>query len=94
MAEGSTYPVLRMPLKGAQEGLVLTITSQDYIIHWPGTVPEDDGTQLVNDTTTATLPYQEGDSIYDLEPLLKLSTALAVRKSTTMTEQLTLEKYS
>ena len=31
--EGSTYPVLRMPLKGAQEGLVLTITSQDYIVH-------------------------------------------------------------
>ena len=65
--EGSTYPVLRMPLKGAQEGLVLTITSQDYIVHWPGTVPEDDGTQLVDDTTTATLPYQEGDSIYDFE---------------------------
>ena len=41
--EGSTYPVLRMPLKGAQEGLVLTITSQDYIIHWLGTVPENDG---------------------------------------------------
>ena len=55
--EGSTNPVLRMPLKGAQEGLVLTITSQDCIVHWPGTVPEDDGTQLVDDTTTATLPY-------------------------------------
>ena len=65
--EGSTYPMLRMPLKGAQEGLVLTITSQDCIIHWSGTVPEDDGTQLVDDTTTAILPYQEGDSIYDLE---------------------------
>ena len=65
--EGSTYPVLRMPLKGAQEGLVLTITSQDYIVHWPGTIPEDDDTQLVDDTTTAILPYQEGDSIYDLE---------------------------
>ena len=56
-----------MPLKGAQEGLILTITSQDYIVHWPGFVPEDDGTQLVDDTTTATLPYQEGDSICDLE---------------------------
>ena len=31
--EGSLDPVLRMPLKGAQEGLVLTITSQDYIVH-------------------------------------------------------------
>ena len=26
-------PVLRMPLKGAQEGLVLTVTSQDCIVH-------------------------------------------------------------
>ena len=65
--EGFLDPVLRMPLKGAQEGLVLTITSQDCIVHWPGTIPEDDGTQLVDDTTTKTLPYQEGDSIYDLE---------------------------
>ena len=55
--EGSTNPMLRMPLKGAQEGLVLTITSQDYIVHWPGSIPEDDGTQLVDDTTTTTLPY-------------------------------------
>ena len=31
--EGSLNPVLRMPLKGAQEGLVLTITSQDCIVH-------------------------------------------------------------
>ena len=65
--EGSTYPMLRMPLKGAQEGLVLTITSQDCIIHWPGSVPEDSGTQLVDNMTTIVLPYQEGDSICDLE---------------------------
>ena len=64
--EGSTNLVLRMPLKGAQEGLVLTITSQDCIVHWPGSVPEDSSTQLVNNMTT-TLPYQEGDSICDLE---------------------------
>ena len=37
-------PVLRMPLKGAQEGLVLTITSQDCIVHWPDSVPEDNST--------------------------------------------------
>ena len=69
--EGSLDPVLRMPLKGAQEGLVLTITSQDCIVHWPGSVPEDSGTRLV-DTTTAILPYQEGDSIYDLEASTKV----------------------
>ena len=65
--ERSLNPVLRMPLKGAQEGLVLTITSQDYIIHWPGSVPKDSSTRLVDMTTTTTLPYQEGDSICDLE---------------------------
>ena len=72
--------VLRMPLKGAQEGLVLTITSQDYIIHWPDTVPEDDDGQLVDDTTTAILPYQEGDSIYNFE------TSTKVINSSTSTE--------
>ena len=64
--EGSLDPVLRMPLKGAQEGLVLTITSQDCIVHWPGSVPKDSGTRLVGTTTTTILPYQ-GDSICDLE---------------------------
>ena len=56
--EGSLDPVLRMPLKGAQEGLILTITSQDCVVHWPGSVPEDSGTRLVGTTTTTILPYQ------------------------------------
>ena len=70
--EGSLDPVLRMPLKGAQEGLVLTITSQDCIVHWPGSVLEDSGTRLVGTTTTTILPYQEGDSICDLEASTKV----------------------
>ena len=69
--EGFLDPVLRMPLKGAQEGLILTITSQDCIVHWPGSVPEDNGTQLVDNMTTAILPYQ-GDSICDLEASTKV----------------------
>ena len=70
--KGSPDPVLRMPLEGAQEGLILTITSQDCIIHWPGSVPEDGSTQLVGTTTTTILPYQEGDSICDLEASTKV----------------------
>ena len=70
--EGSLDSVLRMPLKGAQEGLILTITSQDCIVHWPGSVPEDSDTRLVGTTTTAILPYQEGDLIYDLEASTKV----------------------
>jgi hypothetical protein len=57
--------VRRVPLTRAQEGLVLTITSQDYIVHWPGSIPEDDNTRLVGTTTVR--PFQEGDSIYDVE---------------------------
>ena len=63
--------VLRMPLKGAQEGLILTITSQDCIVHWPGSIPEDRSTRLVDTMTTTILPYQ-GDSIYDLEASTKV----------------------
>jgi hypothetical protein len=70
--EGSLNPILRMPLKGAQEGLVLTITSQDCIIHWPGSIPQDSETQLVGMTTTTILPYQEGDLICDLEASTKV----------------------
>ena len=51
---------------------MLMITSQDCIIHWPGSVPEGSGTKLVGTTTTAILPYQEGDSIYDTEASTKV----------------------
>ena len=65
--ERSLNPMLGIPLTGAQKGLVLTVTSQDCIIHWLGSVPEDSSTRLVDTTTTTALPYQEGDSICDLE---------------------------
>jgi hypothetical protein len=65
LLQGSTSPVQRVPLTGAQEGLVLTITSQDYIVHWSGSIPKDNSTRLVS--TTTVLPYQEGDSIYVAE---------------------------
>ena len=64
--------MFRIPLKRAQEGLVITITSQDCIVHWPGSVPEDSSTRLVDATTIAILPYQEGDSICDLEASTKV----------------------
>jgi hypothetical protein len=55
LLQGSTNLVRRLLLTGAQEGLVLTIMSQDYIVHWPGSIPEDDSTQLVG--MTMVLPY-------------------------------------
>jgi hypothetical protein len=64
LLQDSTSLVQRIPLIGAQEGLVLTITSQDYIVHWPGSIFEDGSTRLVD--ATIVLPYQ-GDSIRDAE---------------------------
>jgi hypothetical protein len=44
---------------------VLTVTSQDYIVHWLGSISEDGNTRLVD--ATIILPYLEGDSIRDAE---------------------------
>jgi hypothetical protein len=52
-------------LVGAQEGLVLTITPQDCLVHWPGSVSEDDDIRLVDEATI--LPYQEGSTLYDTD---------------------------
>lgn len=54
-----------MPLKGAQEGLVLTVTSQDYIVHWPDSTFEINSTRPAD--STEILPYQEGNSIEHTE---------------------------
>ena len=62
-----TSPVRTVQLRGAQEGLVLTITSQNCIVHWPGSIPKDESTRLIDTTITTTLPYQEGESICDTE---------------------------
>jgi hypothetical protein len=55
--------VQRVPLVGAQEGLVLTITPQDCFVHWPGSVSRDGDNRLVNEATI--LPYQERSTLYD-----------------------------
>jgi hypothetical protein len=65
LLQDSTSPVRRIPLTGAQEGFVLTVTSQDYIVHWSGSISEDGNTGLVD--AMIVLPYQEGYSIYNAE---------------------------
>jgi hypothetical protein len=55
LLQDSTSLVQRIPLAGAQEGLVLTITSQDYIAHWPGSISEDGNIGLVD--AMIVLPY-------------------------------------
>jgi hypothetical protein len=66
----STSPIRGIPLIGAQEGLILTIISQDYIAHWPSSIPKDDSTRIVG--MIVVLSYQEGDSIYDAEAFTKV----------------------
>jgi hypothetical protein len=53
----------RLHLTGAQEGLVLTVTSKDCLVHWPGTCPQNNNARLVEEAIT--LPYQEGSALRD-----------------------------
>jgi hypothetical protein len=55
--------VWRLHLTGAQEGLVLTVTSKDCLVHWSGTGPQNNNTRLVEEDIT--LPYQEGSALHD-----------------------------
>jgi len=57
--------VRRLRLTGAQEGLILTMTSQDCLVHWPGPIPKSSNARLVDET--AVLPYQKGSMLYDTD---------------------------
>lgn len=61
LLQSSAGQIHGVPLKGAQEGLVLTVTPQDYIVHWPNSTLEANSTQPIN--STEILPYQEGETI-------------------------------
>jgi hypothetical protein len=52
-------------LTEAQEGLILTMTSQDYLVYWPGSISRSNNARLVNETVV--LPYQEGSTLYDTD---------------------------
>jgi hypothetical protein len=62
--------VRRLRLTGAQEGLVLTVTSQDCLVHWPDTFPQSSNTRLVEEAIT--LPYQEGGAFRDANALTEV----------------------
>jgi hypothetical protein len=57
--------VQRVPLIGAQEGLILTIIPQDCLVHWPSSVSRGGDIRLVN--VAMILPYQEGSTLYDTD---------------------------
>jgi hypothetical protein len=61
-------PVRRLLLLGAQEGLIMTITPKDCLIHWPSTFTQGGKTRLADEAIT--LPYQEGNAFCDTDGLI------------------------
>jgi hypothetical protein len=54
-----------VPLIGAQEGLVLTMTPQDCLVHWSDSVSRSGDIRLVNEATI--LPFQKESTLYDTD---------------------------
>jgi hypothetical protein len=49
---------------------MLTVTSQDCLVHWSGTFFQSSNTQLVDEAIA--LPYQEGSMFCDIDTLTKV----------------------
>jgi hypothetical protein len=62
--------IQKLQLTGAQEGLMLTVTPKDCLVHWPGTYPLNSNVQLVEEVIT--LPYQKGSTLRDANTLTKV----------------------
>jgi hypothetical protein len=50
----------RILLEGAQEGMIMTITPQDCVVHWPGSFTSS---KAQTGTHVEELPYQEGKEL-------------------------------
>ncbi|HET8670998.1 MAG TPA: hypothetical protein VFM05_10340 [Candidatus Saccharimonadales bacterium] len=60
----SNFQSVEVPLTGAQQGLVLSLTRQGYAVHWPGAKPGEmisDDTRIVG--MVEILPFQEGGAV-------------------------------
>jgi hypothetical protein len=62
--------VRRLLLSGSQEGLIMTITFEVCLIHWPSTFTQGGNTRLVDEAIT--LPYQEGNAFCDINALTEV----------------------
>jgi hypothetical protein len=65
-----TGSVRGVPLTGAQEGLVLTMTPQDCLVHWPSSVSGSGDIRLIDEAMI--LPYQEGSALYDIDASIEI----------------------
>jgi hypothetical protein len=60
----------KLHLTEAQEGLMLTITPGDCLVHWSGTYPLNSNIQLIEEAIT--LPYQKGSTLRDANTSAKV----------------------
>jgi hypothetical protein len=56
-----TGRIQKLQLPEAQEGLMLTVTLEDCLVHWLGTYPLNSNVQLVEEAIT--LPYQKDSTL-------------------------------
>jgi hypothetical protein len=67
--------IQKLQLTGAQEGLMLTVTPEECLVHWPGIYPLNNNVQLVEEAIT--LPYQKGSTLRDANTLTKVLSSKA-----------------
>jgi hypothetical protein len=70
-----TGRIQKLQLTGAPEGLMLTVTPEDYLVHWPGTYPLNNNVQLVEEAIT--LPYHKGSTLRDANTPTKVLSSKA-----------------
>jgi sensor domain CHASE-containing protein len=70
-----TGRIQKLQLTGAQEGLMLTVTPEDCLVHWSGTYPLNSNVQLVEEAIT--LPYQKGSTLRDASTPTKVLSSKA-----------------
>jgi hypothetical protein len=72
---GMNGRIQKLQLTGAQEGLMLTVTPEECLVHWPGIYPLNNNVQLVEEAIT--LPYQKGSTLRDANTPTKVLSSKA-----------------
>jgi hypothetical protein len=76
LLQGMARRTQKLHLTRAQEGLVLTVTPKDCLVHWPGTYPPNSNARLVEEAIN--LPYQ--NVVRSTMPTLQLKSSAATTR--------------
>ena len=71
-------------LEGAQEGMIMTVTSQDCVVHWPGSFALS---KARTSTYIEELPYQEGEELESSSEAAGSSTKRRIEYRTRRTQK-------